>query len=380
MHIRYYVTLILFFSLTVAIQAQTPIREICPTVGLQTGGTDFQPSGIILTAFSADSIWVYDIALDTRYPLPQTRPCTSSCHLSADATWMTYLDPETMIFGKMRLDGTSRTPLADNAADVEWWSADTLLVWTVDHRAYLRSETDPLAITPLEARSIRSIQPSGTWALAIDSVDGVFYRYLVNLETLGTVDEQRYRLAPDSPYFNGASWSPNGQILAYVGLGAQDPSIGLAGAEIFFAQPNNAIPQQKTYLSDTYGAVRINGYAPASLSWSPDSTYLAFWVIELLGTDPEANTGNAVMHILNTQTGELARYCSFSTIEHTPNPPRLVWSPDGTTIAFAGNIPEDNKGFLLLALDIETGILTELSDGVYPAGGQADVYVWGNRP
>ncbi|MDQ7036624.1 MAG: hypothetical protein Q9P01_17875 [Anaerolineae bacterium] len=66
--------------------------------------------------------------------------------------------------------------------------------------------------------------------------------------------------------------------------------------------------------------------------------------------------------------------------DHTPNTPRLVWSPDGTHIAFAGNVRGDNKGTLLLALNIETGIFTELSDGIFPAMGQADVYAWGFAP
>jgi hypothetical protein len=103
-------------------------------------------------------------------------------------------------------------------------------------------------------------------------------------------------------------------------------------------------------------------------------------VIELLGPDPAANTGSAVLHMLDLTNGELRSYCGFSTNEHTPNPPRLVWSPDGTTVAFGSNIEGDDKGYLLLALNVTTGIFTELSEGIYPAIGTPDVTAWGLPP
>src|SRR5690606_28615918 len=150
--------------------------------------------------------------------------------------------------------------------------------------------------------------------------------------------------------------------------------------ELFVLQLETNQVLQMTDLNSIYGAVRINGGVRGDLSWSPDSTRIAFWVIELLGPDYEANTGSAMIHILDTTTGLLRAYCGFTTTEHTPDPPRLQWSPDGTHIAFAGNVPADDKGYLLLALDIESGVFTELSNGVFPALGTADVIAWGLPP
>jgi hypothetical protein len=363
-------------------QAQNTLLEGCAAPVVQPRPSDFSTAGLILTAFDGESLWVYDIARATRYPLPETRPCAANCHLSPDMRWFAYMDPLRGVFTRMRINGTERSDLASDASDVLWWDANTILVWTPDHRAWLRSLENLL--TPgeqlLHVDDVRAIQPGGRWGLAVGYEQGTFYRYLLNLETRFTPDEQRIRLSPDTAYFNAAAWSPSGSMLAYVGRGALDPQTGIAGAELFLIQPGSAIPQQMTYFSASSGAVRINGYAPGDLSWSPDSRYLAFWVIPLTSADPEATSAAAVLHVLDTTSGELQRYCDFSTSEHTPIAPRLIWSPDATHIAFAGNIPGDDKGVLLLALEVSSGRFIELSDGIYPAWGIAQVYAWGLEP
>lgn len=369
---------ILFLS-GIAVHGQQSIDQRCQQA-IQSRPASFEPGGIILTAFDGASLWVYDIDRDTRYPLPETRPCLANCHLSPDANWVTYLNADTGIFSMMRLDGTQRTPLSTGAAfDVQWWSQDRVLVWTPDHRAYLRSLAD-LDVEEsreyLPAQGVLAVQPSGYYALALlADAQGVLRRALINL---ADAEQSPVFLAPDMPYFNAAMWSPDGTYLAYVGRGALDASIDVAGAELFLIQPGSAIPRQLTYFSSQYGAVRIDGFIPNSLSWSPDSTRIAFWVIELIGPDYEANTGTAELHVLDITTGQMVAYCGFVTNEHTPNPSRIVWSPDGSHLALAGNVPGDDKGYLLLALNLETGVFTELSDGIYPALGRPDVVAWGN--
>lgn len=359
--------------------AQTSINEICPNNGIQVRGASFDPGGVILTAFDSTGMWVYDIDRNTRYPLPETAPCTFSCYLSPDARWLTYLNPQTYIFGKMRIDGTGRESLVSDASEVRWWSNDTLLVWTPDHRLYLQSEVDSTQIEELPSQGVMSVQPNGYWALAVRDVDGDLLRYMVDLQSLSTDAPNEIRLAPHRDYFNMAAWSPDGTNLGYVGQGAVDETVGIAGGEIFLAQPNNPIPQQMTFLSAAYGASRINGFAQDNLAWSPDSTRIAFWVTELLGNDPTANLGNAVIHMLDVRNGNVMRYCGFATTQHTPNTPRIVWSPDSTHIAFAGDVPQDGKGTLLLAMDVTTGQLTELSNGIFPAPHIPDVTAWGQR-
>jgi Tol biopolymer transport system component len=355
--------------------------EICPSGGIQPWTAGFAPGGIILASFDRANLWVYDVDRNTRYPLPDTHPCGSNCRLSRDARWITYVNSQNSTYYKMRLDGTERTLLADYAADVEWWSEDTLLIWTPGHEAYLQP-TNSTEREYLNVDSVFSVQPGGRWGLLVEPNGDGFVRVLLDLgaRDLEGVVQKRVTLGEDVPFFNAASWSPNGQWLAYISAGLFDSQSLIAGAEIFGIQPGIIEPVQWTDLTSAYGAIRINGLANGELSWSPDGTRIAFWVIELLGPDPQANTGNAVIHILDMGSGQVSVYCGYSTTEHTPNSPRLLWSPDGTHLVFGGNVPGDDKGYLLLALDVSTGVFTELSNGLYPALGTPDPVAWGLRP
>lgn len=357
------------------------VTQLCPPGGVQPRPATFEPGGIILVTFDRANIWVYNITSDRRYPLPDTHPCGRNCRLSPDSQWVTYIDPETSAYSKMHLDGTGRVPLLDYASDVEWWDADTLLVWTPGHQAYLQPEAGG-SREYLNVEGVTSVQPGGRWGLLVEQDGDTFARVLVNLDLrdLQGISGGYIPLGADTTYFNAAAWSPDGTWLAYVTPGAYDPVAQIAGGEIWAINPTDGTPVQWTDLTSVYGAARINGHASSELSWSPDGRYIAFWVIELLGPNPEANTGNAMIHVLDTQTGDIRAYCGYTTTEHTPNPPRLLWSPDSTHLAFGGNIPGDDKGYLLLALDIESGVFTELSNGIYPALGTADPIAWGLLP
>ncbi|MEM9951599.1 MAG: hypothetical protein AAF846_08375 [Chloroflexota bacterium] len=358
-------------------QAQSSIIEVCPENPIQQRGATFEPSGIILTSFDSTALWVYDIGRNTRYPLPETSPCTSNCHLSPDAQWLIYLNPQTFVFSKMRLNGTQRTPLVSDASEVRWWNQETLLIWTTDQEVYLRPEADVSAeLTPLQSDGVISMQPNGYFALQLTGTNGTFTRSLIDLNS---PDAMPITLAPDRNYFNGAGWSPDGRFLAYVGEGQTD-SNGFTGGELYFISPSSGEIQQATNLTDNYGAVRINGFAPSDLSWSPDSSQIAFWVIDLTGDNPAQDTGDAVLHVLDTNTQELRRYCGFTATEHTPETPRLIWSPDSSHVAFASNVSGDDKGALLLALNVETGIFTELSNGMFPVFGIPQLNAWGTVP
>jgi len=363
-------------------QAQaSEITRLCPAVGIQQRGPDqYGPGGIVLTYFDKDSLWVYNVTTNNRYPLPETAPCGSNCNPSRDARWITYLDAQTRTFGKMRFDGTQRTPLVRYASEVAWWTEDTLLVWTPTQDAYLRPEAGE-GTEPLNVDGIISVQPGGRWGLLLEQREDDFVRLLVDLESrdLSWAAEPTF-LAIDQPYFNTSQWSPDGTWLAFTAPTTFDEGAQSVGTELFGIRPGDAEPTQWTDLFSIYGATRVNGQAPSELSWSPDGSKIAFWVAEMLGPNPAANAGNALIHILDVETGAITLYCGFSTTEHTPNPPRLIWSPDSTHLVFGANLPNDTRGYILLGLNTADGIFTELSVGVYPALGNADAVAWGLPP
>ena len=367
------------FGIGSASAAANPITDVCPTGGIQQRGSQFSPGGIILTAFDKTSMWVYNIDTNSRYPLPDTRPCGMNCRLSPDARWITYVDAITESYSKMRLNGTERTPLINYAADIEWWSNNTLLVWTPGKDAYLQAETGGDR-EYLNVESVATVQPGGRWGIKVQHDGDNFMRAMVNLAAGDNIDQTGVSMGIDQPYFDAEAWSPNGQWLAYVApVNAGDS--GITSSEIFGIQPGTSfMPTKWTDLTSTYGSVRINGRTSGDLSWSPDGTRIAFWVMSLKGSNPETDAGEAKVHVLDITTGAVKSYCGFTTTEHTPNPPRLIWSPDNTSIALGGNVPGDDKGYLLLAMNIETGVFTQLSEGIFPTVNGPDPIAWGLAP
>lgn len=352
-------------------QSHSGILRLCPPTGIQTSGRGYPAGGIILTQFDRTAIWVYNVDTGSRYPLPDTVPCGRGCRLSPDGRWLAYFNPRLNAYSRMRVDGTGRELLSTSAADVVWWSDGSLFIWTPAHNAILRRADG--TERPIDVRGVVSVQPNGLLGVRVRLSGGAFTREIVDLETGMTV----VALGADRPYFNAHAWSPDGSRLAFVSPVVLNPNSGVIGGEIFLYTPRG-IPQPVTNLSAAYGAVRINGLSVGELSWSPDGSRIAFWVTEMLSADLEGGLGQAIIHILDVNTGAVTAYCGYGTNEHTPNPPRLVWSPDGNYLAFGGIVPDDaESGYHLLALEVETGIFTSLSRGVAVVFGAPNVAAWG---
>jgi len=347
------------------------ITQFCPIDTLQPRGTDFTGSGVILTAFDGRATWHFDVATGRRYPLPETAPCGRNCHLSPDGAQMVYFNDATNAFNTMSLDGSNRVFLTTGATDVLWWEDDVFFIWTPGTNAFILRGTEP---SDVPVNDVISVQSGGKWGITSRFDGAVFQRSLVEIERRTRPETP---LGEDRPYFNAYGWSPDGGTLAYVALVAtgtaeDDPT----SAELFLVSITERLPQQMTDFTSNYGITRINGIAVDSLSWSPDSQNVAFWVLPM--PTETVPTPAATIHMVNRETGAVTAFCGLETMDTTPNTPQLIWSPDGQYLAFAADPEENLQGALLLALEVRTGLFTILSDGVYAAYGLPDVYLWGS--
>ncbi|MFN8380039.1 MAG: hypothetical protein U0452_15350 [Anaerolineae bacterium] len=351
---------------------EAPVSSICPTPPpLASGPAADLPGGQIVTAFDASAIWIYDVAQNARYPLGDTTPCAGACRLSPDGTELLYLYHATNAFNRMRLDGAVRSMVAEYAGQVEWWNPDQFLVFTPGHTIFLLNPATGFR-EPLPGPGVVSIQPGGLWAMTIAESAGQPVRALRDLSVETVTALSNLPLAPDRMYQNAAAWSPAGDWLAFVA------PVGATSSEIFGVQPGTFAPVRWTNITAEAGPIRINGQATGELSWSPDGSKVAFWVIPLNGDPLDAPTQPAVIHILDVESGEVTSLCGYQTTNHTPNPPHLVWSPDSTSLAFADDAG-GTKG-ALIAVNVESGDFHALTSGVAAVNGPANLIAWGVKP
>ena len=86
-----------------------------------------------------------------------------------------------------------------------------------------------------------------------------------------------------------------------------------------------------------------------------------------------------MLHVLDVTTGDVTRLCGYTTPNTTPDPPRLVWSPDSTFVAFADDAPGQPRG-TIIAVDVASGEFRALTSGVAAVNGPPRLVAWGVLP
>ena len=204
--------------------------QVCGSGGRKPA-IQFPGGGLIVTTLSRDAIWVVDLDRNARYPLDQTLPCGPNCRPSPDRRELLYVEPDLATFWLMAVDGTNRRPAFPYyVSELDWWDATHWLVWPTAGRPLGRSTGGP---ERFDDYYVYSLQPGGYWGLRLEPADSDYP--LLQLVEVRSGETQDLGLA--RPYTNGEYWSPDGSRLAYIGLGEQDRSLGLRGAELYAVTP-----------------------------------------------------------------------------------------------------------------------------------------------
>ena len=160
-----------------------------------------------------------------------------------------------------------------------------------------------------------------------------------------------------------AAWSPDGSRVAVVGT-IPPPSVGPGtpaanyGHDIFSIGRDGQV-KQLTNLTTHYG--QLLTISPSGLSWSPDSRYLAFWIIF-----PAAASTGWQLAVYDTLSQKTTDYC-ISSLTTSFQPLRApIWSPDGKQLMVENRYGQNLSH--LVILDLERKAAFQAKDNVYPFG------------
>jgi hypothetical protein len=231
----------------------------------------------------------------------------------------------------MESDGTGLTKLID-----PWNSGGSVVLWSPD--------------------GLRLAFTSNGY---IEEADGGMY--------VTTLDGDAGRVSSDDlsgvPYSWSPSWSPNGAKILYVGgsdLGIYAVDVA-SGTVVSIASPEPQIDEVSTgFESPTFSpdgsriayVERSTSYVSGGdLPWSKPRVVFsgAIFVADADGTNAVRITSSLA------PAGGSTKYVDD---DHSP-----VWSPDGTSIAFASGVPGDQVSSVLVVVDADGSDRRELTDG-----------------
>ena len=156
-----------------------------------------------------------------------------------------------------------------------------------------------------------------------------------------------------------AEWTVDGSQAAIIGTTVVGKHPAEAGDNIFGVSRHGQVTQL-TYLAEHYGI----GFNIYSLSWSPDSRHIAFWM-RIPSNDKWQ------LAVLDTSTKQVTDYCILSDpYLHTSTGPSLglsapIWSPDGKQLIVEHRL-DDSKYVVLL--DVTQNLAFQIAQNASPIG------------
>lgn len=159
-----------------------------------------------------------------------------------------------------------------------------------------------------------------------------------------------------------ASWAPDGSQAAVVGSIMLTTQLSDRSEDLFGMTPSGQV-KRLTHLTDHYGK-RVQ-FSKAGLSWSPDSRYVAFWMINLQNGYKYWELG-----VADVTTQKTTAYCIANQYENKLNSTHYLsapaWSPDGKQLLLENRYDEESSRVLIL--DLATSNAYQIEDNKYPGG------------
>ena len=183
--------------------------------------------------------------------------------------------------------------------------------------------------------------------------------FLVNMESKKIIA----RIADGFDRTPVAEWTTDGSEAAIVGTTA----VGTTGTRMgdnIFAVGRDGQVTQLTHLAEKYGT----GFNIHSMSWSPDSRHIAFWMW-YSGVTPY----NWQLAVLDITSSKVTNYCISTDPYATPaGRPYFqglsapIWSPDGKQVIV--ELRAEGSASSIVLVDTTQNIAFQIAQNAYPVG------------
>lgn len=160
-----------------------------------------------------------------------------------------------------------------------------------------------------------------------------------------------------------AQWTTDGSEAAIVGTTAVGTTGTRLGDNIFGVSRDGQVTQL-THLAEKFGT----GFNIHSMTWSPDSHHIAFWM-----WSSGATSNNWVLAVLDITTKQVTNYCistnPYATINGRAYHQGLsapIWSPDGKQVIV--ELRAEGPPSSIVLVDTTQNIAFQIAQNAYPVG------------